>query len=300
MNLKSPITKGTVTLLKKISVSFIIEGYLKTFGLNTSKNFSSLDYLSLYRCDDTGYEFYYPFDVAGDENFYNFFQEKYDWYYQKEKWEYDQTLKIVNFKGAKVLEIGCGNGYFLKKALNENAKVAEGLEFNSHAVSYCQSEGLNVSNKNLSEIKKENYYDIICSFQVLEHISNISEFIIDAMKALKTGGLFVIAVPNNDSFIKYDNNPILNLPPHHMGLWTTDSILNLKKIIPVKNLNIYYEPLQEYHIEWYQSIIENKYLPQFISRVIKITRLNKLHTLYIRLFKKNITGHTLLAIIKKK
>ncbi|MFK7946485.1 MAG: class I SAM-dependent methyltransferase [Saprospiraceae bacterium] len=293
---KSPLTKGTVTLIKKIPVSFIIEGYLKTFGLDTSKYFDSTDYLSLYRCDDTGYEFYHPFEIAGDENFYDFFQEKYDWYYQKDKWEYEQALKIVNFKGAKVLEIGCGNGYFLKKALNKSAKIAEGLEFNSHAVRYCQSEGLNVSNKNLSEMPKGNFYDIICSFQVLEHIAEVNTFFKKTSSILKKNGKLIIAVPNNASvlfrnqndlnFINqlHTENCLLNMPPHHLGRWHYQVFKNIEVFFSLKLINVAYEPIWNDRLHYLSLLNKEDNIIQKIN---------------FKLFRPFIKGHSILVILKK-
>ena len=89
---KSPITgKDNVLLEKEIPSSFLINEYKKEFGMNVEKFFKNIKTVCLYRCLDTGYRFFTPFTVAGDDTFYQELQ-KFPWYYMDEKWEHVQSL----------------------------------------------------------------------------------------------------------------------------------------------------------------------------------------------------------------
>jgi 2-polyprenyl-3-methyl-5-hydroxy-6-metoxy-1,4-benzoquinol methylase len=172
---------------------------------------------------NSSYRFYHPYDMwLGIANLYEQLQ-KYDWYYMPWKWEHETTLMYIE-NGQSVLEVGCGNGSFLKK-INEIFDLNEsiGLELNRKQL-IC-SDNYNIVNKYVQEYQIENQskYDIVCSYQVLEHISDVFGFIDAKLNCLKIGGKLIISVPNNDSFIQYLNSA-LNMPPHHMGLWNKKSI----------------------------------------------------------------------------
>ena len=93
-------------------------------------------------------------------------------------------------------------------------------------------------------VKNPQRYDIICSFQVLEHVTEVGEFIDACLKCLKPGGLLIYAVPNNNPFLyKHDKFNVLNLPPHHAGLWNKISLLNIEKFFDLTVINYKVEPI---------------------------------------------------------
>jgi SAM-dependent methyltransferase len=142
-------------------------------------------------------------------------------------------------------------------------------------------------------------FDVVCSFQVLEHITALNSFIMSQMGVLKSGGRLIIGVPNNDSFIREDSNDVLNRPPHHANLWTADSLKYLSNLYPVELERIYYEPLQSYHVNWRVSIWLSKF-PGIIVRLIRKLRLNTLFEKILDLFRNKMTGHTILVVFIKK
>lgn len=112
---------------------------------------------------------------------------------------------------------------------------------------------------------------MVCSFQVLEHIADVKSFIESSLKALKKGGRLVVAVPNNDVlFFKYRNlrfqnnhylkTLLLNLPPHHMGLWNPRSIVNLASIYNLKLEALFKEPLNHHRKELIKAILIEKFV----------------------------------------
>jgi 2-polyprenyl-3-methyl-5-hydroxy-6-metoxy-1,4-benzoquinol methylase len=169
-------------------------------------------------------------------------------------------------KSSKVLEVGCGNGEFLDRLKTELSADILGLELNENTIeikNYILNETIETHSKKFPET-----YDIVCSFQVMEHIANIKTFIESQLVVLKRGGKLIVSVPNNDSFIKLGIN-ILNMPPHHNGLWNKDSLFALQKLFPLKLTNIIYEPLQSYHTNYFikttVAYLKKKYhLPIFL------------------------------------
>ncbi|WP_448528268.1 methyltransferase domain-containing protein [Raineya sp.] len=258
------ISNGEVSLVKTIENSTIINLYHKIFNLSVNTYFKETETFIL-KCNTTGYRFLYPFDIAGDGSFYEFLQQ-YDWYYMPWKWEHQKVRDRINELGdeLKILEIGCAKGSFIERLSQEGYKCV-GLELNKKAKQEAQERELNVLAETIQEhsLKFENYYDIVCSFQVMEHIPNIGEVLEASVKSLKKGGSLFISVPNNASFLGLDENNPLNMPPHHMGLWDETALKNIAPFFGLEVKSIYLEPLQEYHKSYFNSIINNLLYEQY-------------------------------------
>ncbi|MGB0167300.1 MAG: class I SAM-dependent methyltransferase, partial [Luteibaculum sp.] len=147
-------------------------------------------------------------------------------------------------------------------------------------------------------------YDVLCSFQVLEHIPEVDSFLRAKIEALKPGGTLLICVPNNDSFISKDSLNVLNMPPHHMGLWNESSLKYLAKKYDLELLDMRLEPMEERHYEWYFNVqLREKFgfwLGLILQKLLTITGLNKLAFPKIRAKAKEIKGHSVFVAFKKK
>lgn len=239
----SPITNSrNVKLFERIPSNLIINKYKDDYNIDV-KRFFKAEYVEVYKCLDTGFLFYYPYSLAGDEKLYEELQ-KHNGYYSTWNWEHQVVYDIIR-KDNKVLEVGCGIGNFLQK-LEENNIECCGLELNNEAVKLCTQKKLTVFNELLENHVQthSNVYDIVCSFQVLEHISEPRSFIESCINAAKVGGKIIFGVPNNNPYIfKRDKYHTLNLPPHHMGLWSVEAFQNLPKFFNIKTLDVRIEEL---------------------------------------------------------
>ncbi|MEI6296917.1 MAG: class I SAM-dependent methyltransferase [bacterium] len=304
MEIVCPVDKTNNTILiKEIDPSVVVDLYKQQLKNDivfpTIKN----NKIQLFRCVQCGYEFYYPFNLSGDDFFYQEL-EKLPWYYSDWKWEYSVVEKIIK-ENDSVLEIGCGAGKFIEKIKIKGANI-EGLELNSNAVKKCKEKNLSVYLDSIEEFsqKKPLFYNVVCSFQVLEHINNVKSFLESSLKILKPGGLMIISVPNNDSFIFKQNNLCLNMPPHHMGLWNINSLIKLQDSFNIKLRNIFLEPTQREHLGFTEKIIEKKIIEKMKQKHIPI--LSFIKKIFVRLtnlgvssVSEYIPGHTIIAIFKK-
>ncbi len=257
MNTPFP-NKKTSTLIGVKSTDAIISKYMHELNIDVSRYFRQLPEIQIYRCNQTGYKFYYPFDISGDSFFYEHLQQ-YEWYYMPWKWEHEQAAKLIK-SGMKVLEVGCGMGGFLKEVSNRVPDIEiTGLELNQSAVERGKSEGLNILAESIEEHAEAHpgTYDLVCSFQVLEHIADVKSFIEGQIKALKKGGKIIVSVPNNRGFLG-DSYNILNMPPHHMGLWDKISLKKMGDYFGLKYHSTHFEPLQPYHSNYFQRVKQSK------------------------------------------
>lgn len=302
MALTNPLTNSAnVKLVRSLKTDCLI-GLWAADGIDVKRFFAGLDEISLYRCLDTGYEFFYPFNLGGDNQFYKDLQ-KFSWYYMDWKWEYDMAIKQIK-TGDKILEIGCGQGDFIEK-LQAEGKTCTGLEFNDAALALCAKKALNVKNETIQQhaVNNRGKYDLVCSFQVMEHIAAIGEAIQASLDALKPGGKLIISVPNNNGFIKHDRLNRFNMPPHHLGRWNEASLKNLEKIFKVRLSEIIFEPLQTYHYRYYYDVICGNKINQMFGRLGKpINKILGRIALYLLVhtnLPKKIKGHSIIGIFTK-
>lgn len=298
----SPITKQeNVTLVKSLNVKDIVQVYRRGFKIDVNDYFLNLKTVSIYECKETGYRFYYPFGVDGDSAFYEHFQQ-FDWYYMPWKWEHEISLEYLTPE-MKVLEVGCAHGAFLEViSKTYNLSEATGLELNETAS--IENKGYKIYNETIESFSKKykNYFDVVCSYQVLEHIADVSSFLKGKIDCLRRGGILIISVPNNDSFVK-DVGVGLNSPPHHMGLWNEESLRALEDFFPIKLIKFHLEELQDYHLDSYVFAEHYSKYPYYFGRLIR--KFNKLTGDYrnqiaeARSNRKNILGHTILAVYQK-
>jgi 2-polyprenyl-3-methyl-5-hydroxy-6-metoxy-1,4-benzoquinol methylase len=291
---RSPLTHGSNILLERsISCQWIIERYRRDLSIDVRPLLDGVEEIGIYRCLDSGYRFYSPFHAAGDEAFYAQLQE-FDWYYMPWKWEHRQAARHVR-SGMKVLEVGCGKGGFLEGIAGMQVD-AVGLELNGSAAGEGIRKGLDIRVESVEEHATAfpEHYDIVCSFQVLEHIADVRSFLDAQLRCLKPGGMLIVSVPNNDSFLGLDRN-ILNLPPHHMGLWNGASLGKLTALFPLHLVALDLEPLQEYHREYFLDVMSRHYSRRF-SLPLRSTR--RMLPKLVRLLPASLKAFTIQAVFR--
>lgn len=296
--IKCPLCEGTSVKIQKIIPTVeIAKNYEANFQLDISTFFAGLKEVSINSCSNCSYIFYLPPTISGDGAFYKNLAT-FDWYYMPWKWEHDQAFRLIN-DGMKILEVGCGPGDFLKK-ISDTWKVSSvGLDLNPAALLKAKNQGINVIQTTIQEYAKGNHeqFDLVCSFQVLEHIHKVKDFLDAQIACLKKDGKLIISVPNYDSFLKLDDIHLLNSPPHHMGLWNVKCLSTLEHFFPLKFMSIHFEPLQDYHRNFFIRIMTRFYRNNFLlpSRIIaKI--LPYLLAFYSRRFK----SFTIQAVYRKR
>lgn len=101
--------------------------------------------------------------------------------------------------GARLVDIGCGSGAFVKRA-EVLGYAAEGLEFDGSAVEAARNAGLNVRQGSLPETGlADGAYEAVTLSQVIEHLHDPLAALRDIFRILKAGGLFWLATPNMNS-----------------------------------------------------------------------------------------------------
>lgn len=154
---------------------------------------------------------------------------------------YNYWLKYLskNFNdGARILEVGCGLGYFLEK-LSSKYKVYA-MDISWEALIYAKNnirEGL-VFQADAEKIPlSEASIDCIIAFDVIEHLHSPESFLEQAKGMLKKDGFLIISTPNPESFGSmmkkkssgFNEEPYANRMNDWHG-WRDDTHINIRKI----------------------------------------------------------------------
>ncbi len=128
---------------------------------------------------------------------------------------YKELLKEFEEQTGKgtIHDAGCGFGFFLTTAKAEGW-AASGSELSERAVKACKENNLNVTQG--EQIEGDNF-DVITSFEVIEHLRNPKEYLQMISNSLKDQGLVYITTPNFNGISRYflgAKYNVINYPEH--------------------------------------------------------------------------------------
>jgi ubiquinone/menaquinone biosynthesis C-methylase UbiE len=101
-------------------------------------------------------------------------------------------------KGKSCLDIGCGTGYGSQLLLDAGAIEVVGVDISNESISYAR-EQYNRSIKFIvsdAESYKEGQYDLVVSFETIEHLENRQRYLSNLYEMLKDDGVLIISTPN--------------------------------------------------------------------------------------------------------
>jgi len=108
------------------------------------------------------------------------------------------TLITKENNGAgSLLDVGAGTGGFLVKAKSKGWEIC-GIEVNNEARNLATKKGVNLIDK-FNDLKDERF-DVITLWHVLEHLPDLNETIVKLNQFLNKNGTLIIAVPNFKSY----------------------------------------------------------------------------------------------------
>lgn len=113
--------------------------------------------------------------------------------------------ELVRRSGAKtLLDLGCDDGsWTMRLAAAAGATEVYGVEVVEEQAAKARAAGVRVSaldlNQPVTALPSE-YFDVVHSNQVIEHVSNVDLFVSEVYRLLKPGGRAVISTENGSSW----------------------------------------------------------------------------------------------------
>ena len=194
---------------------------------------------------------------------------------------YHYIKKYLDFKKKNyALEIGAGNGIFLKFIKKLGFKNLLGIEPSVSAVKSAPKYRRKFIKRGFfDDIKlKKNSYDLVCCFMTMEHVYDPAKLISKVFKLLNKGGQLVLVTHDCDYFIHKllkKKSPIIDI--EHLQLFSTKTIRYfLKKrkfkevrVVPISNTySSYY---------WAQLLPLPLGLKLFMLKIIKFLRISTIN-----------------------
>jgi 2-polyprenyl-3-methyl-5-hydroxy-6-metoxy-1,4-benzoquinol methylase len=107
-------------------------------------------------------------------------------------------------QGKRILDVGCGNGDFLRECRSLGATSVSGQEFlHGEAISYARNE---LSIDDIRTVPFEDRdawpdaeFDVVCSFDVIEHVHDLAGFFEECIRVAKPAGALFHVTPGSDS-----------------------------------------------------------------------------------------------------
>lgn len=150
------------------------------------------------------------------------------------------SYELKKKKTFRLLEIGCGNGFFLEEAKRQGYDVY-GVEPGEKSVEKAKK---NIKKNIIVDIFKpgqfrKNFFDVICCFQTFDHIPDPNGLLNECYKVLKKGGLVLFF--NHDigawqNRIMGEKSPIIDI--EHTYLFDKQTMRKMFKKHKFKILDI--------------------------------------------------------------
>jgi 2-polyprenyl-3-methyl-5-hydroxy-6-metoxy-1,4-benzoquinol methylase len=122
---------------------------------------------------------------------------------------------------ARVLDVGCGEGQFLRLA-RERGLSGVGFDWDERRAARARAAGLETATEDWERFlaaRPDAEFDAAVLFDVLEHAPEPSVLVRGLRRLLKPGGLLAITVPNESRPLPFGRENY-DYPPHHFTRWT--------------------------------------------------------------------------------
>ena len=172
------------------------------------------------------------------------YENKFDYKWYKKRWLLKRLQswhrwqvhkkRILKFfigkNNKKILDIGCGYGWFLKEAIKYDFE-AYGIDYKSLATDNAKKEGIKIFLGNIADVDvSEKSFDLVTMWHSLEHTLNPTDVLKKIKHVLKPDGAALIVVPNlKCRGIKRRNVAWVwvQQPFVHIWHWSPNSLKNL-------------------------------------------------------------------------
>lgn len=104
-----------------------------------------------------------------------------------------------HIKGSRVLEVGPGTGHFLAAGKERGFQVF-GIELSQAHRDYILQHWKIKTSTTFADFADQSI-DVVCSFNCIEHISDLAEHMHEVFRVLRPGGVFIVSTCNGAAFV---------------------------------------------------------------------------------------------------
>ena len=201
----------------------------------------------------------------------------------------------------KVLDIACGSGYGSEIIANYRCKSYLGIDISNETIIDANKHYKNKKIRflcgnatNLHFIKNDTF-DVIVSYETIEHIQNYNRFLKELKRVLNTRGILIISTPNK----KYSSpNSIKPINPYHVIEFYPDEYRTLlnkyfsKVDLKGQDIQSNIKSIKKLIVSFFPKKIRQTIIPVKIRNYYNLNQISKIN-------KKPNLSKFLIAICKK-
>lgn len=133
--------------------------------------------------------------------------EQHHFWFQYRREKICQIFQKYVHKNARILEVGGGTGFIAQKLINLGFSIEMG-DIHLNGLQYAGQKGISkLYQFDLFQPPFQEEFDLICLFDVLEHLSDDRQALLSLKKMVRPGGLMIFTVPA------------------HMWLWSREDVI---------------------------------------------------------------------------
>ncbi len=164
--------------------------------------------------------------------------------------------------GGRLLDIGCGEGYFLQYA--EKYYEAYGMDVSDYCISeaYRRTKKTKLSTGSIAHIDHgDEFFDAVTCFDVLEHLEDPEAAVQECRRVLKPGGVLIVRTPNISSLgTKWKKEEWLGYKdPTHRSLLSNEAWISMLRKNDFEMQSVFYDGL------WDTPYL--KYVPKILQDI---------------------------------
>ena len=194
-------------LCSKNDFEIIYEGKIRSGGVGSEFIFGH----HIRKCFSCGFISLFPL-LENIDDFYESEQYRKEFFDEisvsdlQKKFDHEQNIRlskigIENLRGKTIGDFGAGPGLFLD-SIKGIANKTIAIEPTKIYHKYFEKVGHSYFSYPKDLLESNIKLDVAISFDTVEHIENINEFVLDIYKSLNKGGIFYLSMPNHNDVVK--------------------------------------------------------------------------------------------------
>lgn len=188
--------------------------------------------------------------------------EEYDlieWY--GHRWEFDLVAAAIP-DGSRVLELGCGEGYFCKALLSKSVTY-QGVDFNKEAILSAQAKIHKAGTTFLSRLEDAIApSDTLCAFHVIEHIAQPQTVLRELIHKHQISKMYISVPSPIRATVRAAVREHWDHPPHHLYRFSERGLREMMERLGFRRTMTAFEPLRCEEV----SAIAQARLPSWLPR----------------------------------
>ena len=135
--------------------------------------------------------------------------------------------------GKHVADIACGTGYGSRMLADAGARTIHGMDISEEAVNLCieqnNKSNLTYSVANAQDLTaiSDNEFDVVVSFETIEHLPDVEAYLDEISRILRPGGTYLVSTPDRrivSTMYFFQSHPANH---HHVREFTGRELIEL-------------------------------------------------------------------------